>query len=505
MIKQSGADILRMWVCASDYADDLRIGPEILKTTVETYRKLRNTIRWMLGSLAHFRDEDRVAPATMPELERLMLHRLAELDALVRQAYADFDYKRIFAALNAFMTADLSAFYFDIRKDALYCDPISSTTRKACLTVLDHLFRATVTWLAPMLPFTAEEAWLARYPSEDGSVHLEQFPGRARRLARRGARGEMAQGAQRPPRGHRRARDRAGAKAHRLLARGRTRRLRVRPRPVRGAGRYRPGGGRDHLGRDPGRRAMVRRPRSASTTSRRWRSRCGSREGTKCARSWKILPSVGSDPAYPDVIAARRPGAAGMGRACARRRNDRCDRTHTRKDAVGARTLLWGPLTRFGLAVALVAAAIDQAAKLWLLFVFDLGARGIVTLTPFLDLVLAWNTGISYGLFRQDGPLGQWVLLALKAAAVVLLWIWLARTSSRLTALSLGLIIGGAIGNAIDRLAYGAVADFVLFHVTTASFSFKWYVFNLADVAIVAGVIGLLYETLVGADAAKAP
>ena len=131
VIKQSGADILRMWVCASDYADDLRIGPEILKTNVETYRKLRNTIRWMLGSLAHFREEDRVAPAKMPELERLMLHRLAELDALVRQAYADFDYKRIFAALNAFMTVDLSAFYFDIRKDTLYCDPISSTKRKA--------------------------------------------------------------------------------------------------------------------------------------------------------------------------------------------------------------------------------------------------------------------------------------------------------------------------------------------------------------------------------------
>ena len=167
--------------------------------------------------------------------------------------------------------------------------------------------------------------------------------------------------------------------------------------------------------------------------------------------------------------------------------------------------LLWGPLTRFALAVAVVAAAIDQATKLWLLFGFDLGARGVVTLTPFLDLVLVWNTGISYGLLRQEGPVGQWVLLALKAAAVVLLWIWLARTSSRLTALSLGLIIGGAIGNAIDRLAYGAVADFVLFHVTTATFSFKWYVFNLADVAIVAGVIGLLYETLVGGDAAKAP
>jgi len=174
VIKQSGADILRMWVCAADYADDLRIGPEILKTTVDTYRKLRNTLRWMLGNLAHYESADRVATVKMPELERLMLHRLAELDPLIRQAYADFDYKRIFAALNAFMTVDLSAFYFDIRKDALYCDPYSSSTRKACLTVLDQLFSATVCWLAPMLCFTAEEAWLAREPNAQ-SVHLEPF------------------------------------------------------------------------------------------------------------------------------------------------------------------------------------------------------------------------------------------------------------------------------------------------------------------------------------------
>jgi isoleucyl-tRNA synthetase len=176
VIRQSGADILRMWVCASDYADDLRIGAEILKTTVETYRKLRNTIRWMLGSLAHFREQDRVAAADMPELERLMLHRLAEIDTQVRRAYGEFDYKRIFAAVSGFMTVDLSAFYFDIRKDTLYCDPISSRSRKACLTVLDHLFQATVAWLAPMLPFTAEEAWLARTASSDGSVHLTLFP-----------------------------------------------------------------------------------------------------------------------------------------------------------------------------------------------------------------------------------------------------------------------------------------------------------------------------------------
>jgi signal peptidase II len=128
-----------------------------------------------------------------------------------------------------------------------------------------------------------------------------------------------------------------------------------------------------------------------------------------------------------------------------------------------------------------------------------------VAVTPFLDLVLVWNKGISYGLFQQDGPIGQWVLLSLKIVAVALLWGWLARSGLRLTAVSLGLIIGGALGNAIDRLAYGAVADFVLLHLTTATWSFNWYVFNLADVAIVAGVAGLLYESLAGDRAKKAP
>jgi signal peptidase II len=165
----------------------------------------------------------------------------------------------------------------------------------------------------------------------------------------------------------------------------------------------------------------------------------------------------------------------------------------------------WGPWSRFGLVVAAASAAIDQALKLWLIFVADLPARGIIRLTPFLDLVLIWNKGISYGLFQQQGPFGQWALLALKAVAVVLLWIWMARSTSRLTVLSLGLIIGGALGNAIDRVAYGAVADFILFHVTIGTFSFQWYVFNLADTAIVAGVIGLLYGSFWGERAAKVP
>ncbi len=300
VIKQSGADILRMWVCASDYADDLRIGPEILKTTVDTYRKLRNTIRWMLGSLAHFREEDRIAPAKMPELERLMLHRLAELDRHVRQAYADFDYKRIFAALSVFMTTDLSAFYFDIRKDALYCDPNSSTTRKASLTVIDHLFRTTVLWLAPMLPFTAEEAWLARYPSEDGSVHLEQFPElpaswrddalaekwRKVRNARRVVTGAIE---------IERAQKRIGSSLEAapvvyvsdpdLFATLAD--IDLAEVAITSDATLVQGNGPPTAFRLDDVKAVAVEVRLA--------------EGTKCARSWKILPSVGSDPAYPDV------------------------------------------------------------------------------------------------------------------------------------------------------------------------------------------------------------
>src|SRR5260370_20544619 len=153
------------------------------------------------------------------------------------------------------------------------------------------------------------------------------------------------------------------------------------------------------------------------------------------------------------------------------------------RPAPRARGLLWGRFTWFGVAVALAAAAVDQAVKLWLLFGIDLGTRGVITLTPFLDLVLTWNTGISYGLFPQEGPLGQWALLALKAIAAILLWIWLARATSRLTAVALGLIIGGALGNAIDRVAYGAVTDFVLLPATTETRAFHAYVVNPAAVA----------------------
>ena len=166
---------------------------------------------------------------------------------------------------------------------------------------------------------------------------------------------------------------------------------------------------------------------------------------------------------------------------------------------------LWGRHTGLGFAVAIVTAGIDQGTKLWLLYVYDIAARIPVRITPFLDLVLVWNKGISYGLFQQQGALGQAVLLAIKAGAIVLLWLWLSRTSSRLTAVALGLITGGAVGNAIDSLVHEGVADFVLFHITTKAIHFNWYVFNYADAAIVAGVAALLYESLFPARAAKAP
>jgi len=160
---------------------------------------------------------------------------------------------------------------------------------------------------------------------------------------------------------------------------------------------------------------------------------------------------------------------------------------------------------RLGLAAAVAAAAVDQAVKLWLLYGFGLTGRGRVPVTSFLDLVLAWNTGISYGLFQESSPQWQWVLLGLKVTAVALLLIWLARTRSRLAGVALGLIVGGAIGNAIDRAVHGAVMDFVLFHITAPTWTFQWYVFNIADAAIVAGVIGLVYESLFLQDTAKVP
>jgi len=173
---QSGAETLRLWVVSSTYTEDLTFGPEIIKRLIDVYRRLRNTMRYLLGNLNEFDESEQVKAADMPELERWVLHRLWELDSLVRHGCGEYDFQRIFRELHDFCAVDLSAFYFDIRKDSLYCDAVTDLRRRAARTVLDELFSCLTAWLAPILCFTAEEAWLCRNPGDGESVHLRTFP-----------------------------------------------------------------------------------------------------------------------------------------------------------------------------------------------------------------------------------------------------------------------------------------------------------------------------------------
>jgi isoleucyl-tRNA synthetase len=300
VIAQSGADILRLWVCATDYADDQRIGPEILKNTIETYRKLRNSIRWMLGTLHHYRPGDAVAPSDMPELERLMLHQLAEQAAIVRKAYAEFDYKTVVASLSAFMNTELSAFYFDIRKDTLYCDPPSSLARKAALTTIDIICDAILRWFAPVLSFTTEEAWRMYRPGAEPSVHLTLFPEglEAFRDEKLAAKWEIIRNVRRVVTGAlevERAAKRIGSSLEASplvyvsdkkifdtlfdvdLAEVCITSNAMATNDDAPSSAFR-------LNEVPGVAVVVEKA-----------------AGTKCARSWKILPTVGEDPEYPDV------------------------------------------------------------------------------------------------------------------------------------------------------------------------------------------------------------
>jgi isoleucyl-tRNA synthetase len=176
VVDKLGADILRLWVVSSDYSDDLRIGPEILKQQAEVYRRLRNTLRYLLGALKGYVPDERVPEAELPELERFVLHRLAEMDEALKRANATYEFNPFFSALHNFCAVDLSAFYFDIRKDALYCDRPGSPRRRATRSVMATVFDCVVRWLAPVLCFTAEEAWLDLHPGAESSVHLELFP-----------------------------------------------------------------------------------------------------------------------------------------------------------------------------------------------------------------------------------------------------------------------------------------------------------------------------------------
>lgn len=299
VIQESGADILRLWVAASDYSDDLRIGPEILKTFVETYRKLRNTIRWMLGSLGHFNEADTVAVSEMPELERFVLHRLAELDGEMREAYGSFDYKRVIALLNSFLTSDLSAFYFDIRKDALYCEPMSSHVRKSVLTVIDITFRAVAAWIAPILAFTAEEAWLARYPNAE-LVHLETFPDipaswRDDALSARWAKIRRVRRVVTGALEIERAQKRIGASLEAApVVHVTDESLREAVEGLDLAEICITSGIRLESSEGPADAFRLDDVKSVSVVP-------ALAEGRKCARSWKVSTEIGTDPDYPDV------------------------------------------------------------------------------------------------------------------------------------------------------------------------------------------------------------
>jgi isoleucyl-tRNA synthetase len=174
--QQYGADILRLWVAQVDFTNDQRIGPEILKNVADSYRRLRNTLRFMLGNLNGYDASNAVDGKDMPELERWVLHRMCELDKVVRDGYASYDFQGVFQALFQFCTVDLSSVFFDIRKDALYCDADDSIARRSAQTVLDLLFHRLTTWMAPILVFTMEDVWLTRFPGDNSSVHLIDFP-----------------------------------------------------------------------------------------------------------------------------------------------------------------------------------------------------------------------------------------------------------------------------------------------------------------------------------------
>jgi len=300
IMKDAGADILRLWVMSSDYAEDLRVGKTIIQTNIDAYRKIRNTIRWMLGTLAHDTGEE-ISYADLPELEKLMLHRLAELDQLVRKAYDDFDFKRITRALTDFANVELSAFYFDIRKDTLYCDAPSSLKRRSALFVIRKLFDCLVLWFAPMMPFTTEEAWLSRDPNAE-SVHLEQFPAIPADWSNEALAEKW--------------------KKVRTVRRAVTGALEVERKDKR-IGSSLEAAPVVHVG-DPELLAALDGLDFAEICitsgiavvggegpAEAFRLDDGTRvavepklaEGTKCARSWKITSDVGSDPDYPDVSA----------------------------------------------------------------------------------------------------------------------------------------------------------------------------------------------------------
>ena len=286
VMKEYGADILRMWVMSSDFTEDLRIGKEILKQQAELYRRLRNTLRWLLGSLAGFDEAERLPAEQMPALDRWVLHRMHELDGVIRRAAETYEWTGVLAQLHGFCAQDLSAFYFDVRKDAIYCDRPDSIRRRAARTVLDHLHRCLTTWLAPILCFTADEAWRARF-GDGACVHLETWPAvpsdwhddaLAARTARiRDIRREVTAALEKD-----RQEQRIGSSLQASVTLG---------LPAEDAGLLSEEGWAELCIVS----AFRVQPEAAVTVA------TGRAEGGKCARCWRVLPEVGSLAAHPGL------------------------------------------------------------------------------------------------------------------------------------------------------------------------------------------------------------
>jgi isoleucyl-tRNA synthetase len=297
--KESGADILRLWVAMSDYAEDLRIGKTILQTTIDAYRKLRNTLRYLLGAVAGFDEAERLPVEDMPPLERFVLHRLWQLDEQVRAAYEAYRFQDVWRHILDFCTLELSSLYFDIRKDSLYCDRPDALRRRAARTVMDLVFERLTIWLAPLAPFTMEEAWTTRFPDAD-SNNLRVFPdtpetwrndAEAARWAKVEAVTRVVTGALEIERREKRMGAALEAAPKVWIA---DPQLFLAFEGLDAAEVFRTSQADLVSGEGPDQ--GFRLPEVAGVTVEPLRAR-----GQKCARSWRILPEVGGDPRYPDL------------------------------------------------------------------------------------------------------------------------------------------------------------------------------------------------------------
>ena len=472
---QYGADILRLWVVGTDYTEDQRIGPEILKHQAEAYRRLRNTLRYLLGSLAGYSAAEKVAYADMPELERWVLHRLAELDAVFRPAVDDFDFHKIATELHNFCAVDLSAFYFDIRKDAIYCDapdalaPARRAHGDGGAVLLPHRVarphhllhrRGGVAGAAPDVPDGAAESVHLRLYPEIPLAWLDAALGEKWKTVR--ALRRVVTGALELERAEKRIGSSLQAAPHVHVA-----------------------------------KEYVAAMKDLDLAEICITSGGELIEGEPAASDFKLadVPGVGVAPllADGDQMCTLLAGAAGgrqVGQAPAAlpaRCEEAVAQTRGASDAEAHRSPGDGPGRHHpDCRPALQAAPAELP---------DERRSAIVpVIDGFFRLVIVWNRGVSFGLMGGDGALPPWVLSAVAIAVCVGLFVWLRRTDRPFTGWGIGLVMGGAIGNVIDRARWGAVFDFADFHIG----QWHWPAFNVADSAIVVGVGLMLIDSLIG-------